>query len=129
MGAYFVVPDSILGDCIDYDEFHMGKRSESGYTVIETNLQQVSRSGLVLMSQLTPTPPSAAPPSGRPLIAAPFCAVVLLGPAVHGGSFLRTALHHRRAGWIPLKRRLRLRMRLRRGGLRVRPADHGGPGR
>ena len=40
MGAYFVVPDAILGDCIDYAEFHTGLRSESGYTVIETNLQQ-----------------------------------------------------------------------------------------
>ena len=40
MGGYFVVPDAILGDCIDYDEFHTGMRSESGYTVIETNLQQ-----------------------------------------------------------------------------------------
>lgn len=40
MGAYYVVPDSILGDCIDYDELHTGVRSESGYTVIETNLQQ-----------------------------------------------------------------------------------------
>jgi melibiose permease len=40
MGAYYVLPDSILGDVIDYDEFHTGKRSESSYTVVETNLQQ-----------------------------------------------------------------------------------------
>lgn len=36
MGAYYVIPDSILGDCIDYDEFHTGFRSESSYTVIGT---------------------------------------------------------------------------------------------
>jgi GPH family glycoside/pentoside/hexuronide:cation symporter len=40
MAAGYVIPDSILGDCIDYDEFHTGYRSESTYTVIETNLQQ-----------------------------------------------------------------------------------------
>ena len=40
MGAYLVVPDAILGDCIDYDELHTGVRSESGYTVVETNLEQ-----------------------------------------------------------------------------------------
>ena len=46
MGAYYVIPDAILGDLIDYDEFHTGSRSESSYTVIETNLQQFMEVGL-----------------------------------------------------------------------------------
>jgi len=36
----FVVLDSMLGDIIDYDTLHTGKRPEGVYTVAETNLQQ-----------------------------------------------------------------------------------------
>ena len=36
----FGLPDAILADIIDYDEFCTGDRSEGMYTVVETNLQQ-----------------------------------------------------------------------------------------
>jgi hypothetical protein len=64
MGAWFVIPDAILGDCIDYDELHTGIRSESGYTVIETNLQQFME---------------------VPAYAIPFTMVGLLGYLSNGG--------------------------------------------
>lgn len=64
MGAWFVVPDALLGDCIDYDELHSGIRSESGYTVIETNLQQFME---------------------VPAYAIPFTTVGLLGYLSNGG--------------------------------------------
>ena len=64
MGAWFVIPDALLGDCIDYDELHTGVRSESGYTVIETNLQQFME---------------------VPAYAIPFTTVGLLGYLSNGG--------------------------------------------
>lgn len=35
-----IIPDALLGDIIDYDELHTGRRNEGTYTVVETNLQQ-----------------------------------------------------------------------------------------
>ena len=35
-----IIPDALLGDIIDYDELHTGRRNEAIYTVVETNLQQ-----------------------------------------------------------------------------------------
>jgi hypothetical protein len=101
------VPDAILGDCIDYDELHTGIRSESGYTVIETNLEQFME-----------IPAYALPMT---IVGAPR------------GAHLRhpwpppplVALNHFRARCrrVPEQRRLRLRLRLRRGRLHLRPLD------
>jgi Na+/melibiose symporter-like transporter len=59
-----VIPDAILADLIDYDEFHTGARSESSYTVVETNLQQFME---------------------VPAYALPFTAVGLAGYVNNGG--------------------------------------------
>ena len=37
----FMVMDSMLADCIDYDAMRTGRRAEAVYTVAETNLQQL----------------------------------------------------------------------------------------